>query len=184
MRAFGLIVLFSLLSQAAWGEALTASVIERWLASQQDIKEWGDKHEAAFDEQDDARGLEVSDFIEPLKRAGLYNDMKGLLSGHGFTSPEQWAQATIQIVSAYAKTQMNSTAMAVKPEDLRAQFQQIEDSPHLNAEQKQQMQAMLQSSIDMMERVKQVPDEDVSAIKPYLSQLNEAMRDNEDESIN
>jgi hypothetical protein len=178
MKKIACLVVLVLFGASTYAEPLNASVVERWLGSQADVKAWGEQHEDAFEPRSSASALAVKDFIEPLKQAGLYPEMQGLLRGHGFESPEHWAQATVQIVSAYAKTQMSSEAMAMSPDDMRAKLQQVEDSPHLNDEQKQQMRAMLESTLAMMARIKQVPEADVQAIQPYLGQLEQVMQQN------
>ncbi|ASP38552.1 hypothetical protein CHH28_07630 [Bacterioplanes sanyensis] len=177
MKQLGLCLLLGYWSCISAAGELSAAAIERWLSSQPAVEAWGDEHKDAFSHRSDNSMLEVKDFIEPLQQAGLYGEMKSLLGRHGYDTPEQWAQATVQIVSAYAATQLRASPMESDPDFLRQQLQQLDNHPHMSAEQKQEMKNMMLATINMIERFRQVPDADVAAIQPYLSQLDQLMGD-------
>ncbi|GLQ32802.1 hypothetical protein [Litoribrevibacter albus] len=177
MLRFGGVVLALCLgwSSTLLADNLTGNLVAQWIKSQKAVEVFGDKYESKLEPFD--ANIEKQESLEEafrqgvvaLKKTGLYNEFDGVVDGFGFDSPEQWSQVGAQIMTAYMSLEMNQQAPQMK--QMMAQMQAMMDNDQIPAEQKEMMKNAMRQSKNMYESTKNVPQADIDAIKPYLSQL-------------
>jgi len=153
-------------------EPLNKDIIERWIKSQDEMMSWGKEHE----EQIDFAGTggfptNADEILAPVKDAGLYDELSDLTGKYGFSKPEQWADASVRIISAVGAIQMGES---VNELDIQKQLKEIENSSGLSAGQKQQMKQMMEQSLSAVKQMSSASEADISAVKPYLDQIEAA----------
>ena len=158
-------------SQAA--EPLTNDIIERWISSQKELSAWGDEHNEQLN-FDDNEGFPSSaaEMLAPVKTAGLYSELKGIVSKYGFDNPDKWADASVRIIGAMGAIEIGDSMQGV---DIQAQISEIQNAEGMSPAQKQQMIQMMQQSMGMMEQMASASDADIAAVKPYMNKISKAL---------
>lgn len=154
-------------------EPLTNDIIERWISSQQELSTWGDKHskQLKFDESEGFPSS-AAEMLAPVKSAGLYSELKGIVSKYGFANPEQWADASVRIIGAMGAIEIGDSMEGV---DIQAQISEIQNADGMSPAQKQQMIQMMQQSMGMVQQMASASDADIAAVTPYMDKITTAL---------
>jgi len=94
-----------------------------------------------------------------------------ILRKHGFDSVETWISVAQRVVTAYMSVKMAQEQPGVAEEMRRARAE-IEASPDMTPEQKQQMLAMMEQSMASVRAMSSAPSEDVATVRKLLPELD------------
>lgn len=162
-------------SSSVLADTLTGTLVSQWIKSQPAVEAFGDKHESTlspYDANIEKQGSLSDAFkqgVVALKKTGLYGEFEDVIEGYGFDSPEQWSQVGSQIMMAYMALEMKKQGPQMQ--QMMEQMQAMMNNDQIPAEQKQMMMNAMKQSKNMYESSKDVPQADIDAITPYLSQL-------------
>lgn len=163
---------FVLFAQFSLAADLTEADVKHWTDAMPGLQAWLTQHEDQMPDTmpDGTQGIEemISQGVQDLKSAGLYDEYNSKVKAAGYSSVEDWASATQRVSMAYLALELESQPVSLA--QLEAQLKQIQESD-LPAEQKDMMTQMMSSSIIMMKAVGKVSDADKNAVRPYKDQL-------------
>lgn len=91
----------------------------------------------------------------------------GIVSRHGFSSVESWAQVGDRVLQAYAAVKMGENM----PQDAMAGMTAM--GPEMLAQLPPQVRSQVEASMKMMNAFKEVSDADKAAVAPVVSQLDQ-----------
>lgn len=179
--------LFALATFPAHAETLTDQKIRSFISSLEALEGMEDK----YDQLPDDLGDEDSEFtmeevsrifsssVEKMKGHGMYDDMKGVVQQHGFSSPEQWGETGDRIFNAWSAIEIGQHSGQFNQEMAEA-MKGIENNPNMSEAQKQQMREMMGGAMSAMDNVKNVPEADKQAVRPHMERLRSAISDDGD----
>lgn len=171
---------------------LSADRIERFLDSMVDLKPWGEAH------RDILRGTSISDSfsganmsqgisdekLEKMRRpfslgvaaareAGLGGELEDIVGDHGFDLDE-WGETGDQTMRAYIAIQIEGKG--VSRAKLEKMMAQMDANPRMTDAMKVQMRKSMEGVVRMYETMRDVPNADIEAVRPYQNRMAEVMR--------
>ncbi|MDR9468880.1 hypothetical protein [Marinospirillum sp.] len=173
---FLIFTLLSLLAFSVSAANLSDSEVQRWIDTHPQIQAWLDQHEDLFPEEDeDAMSFNMEQIfaegIEELRKAGLYDEFNSQIQDAGFNNVEHWTEITQNITLAYMALAMEDSPHSRQM--LERQIEEIRTSPNIPEDQREMYEAMMVSSLEMIDMAEQVPDADKETVRPHLPQLEE-----------
>lgn len=167
--------LFSLLAFTASANNLSESDVQRWIETHPQIQTWLDQHEDLFPEEaedDFSFNMEqiFAEGIQQLREAGLYDEFNSQVQNAGFRSVENWTETTQSITLAYMAVAMEDNPHSRQVVEM--QLEEIRTATYIPADQREMYEAMLSSSLEMMDRAEQVSTADKRAVRPHMNQLD------------
>jgi hypothetical protein len=173
-----LTLLFAFAGFPAHAETLTDQKVRSFISSLEAIQGMEDDYE---DLPDDLAGedstVEMEDMsrmfsasIEKMKGHRIYNDLKGRIQQHGFSSPEQWGETGDRIFNAWGALQMGQQSGQMNQGMARA-MEEMENNPNMSEAQKQQMREMMGGAMSAMDHLKNVSEADKRAVRPHMEAL-------------
>lgn len=173
---FLLFLLLSLITFSVGAAQLTEQRVQHWIDTHPHIQGWLDQHEEHFSdeaENDLSFNMEqiFADGIQELRDAGLYEDFKHQVQKAGFDQVDHWINTTQQITLAYMALALENNPHSRQM--IEMQLEEIRTSPHIPEDQREMYEAMMESSLAMMNKAEQVPSADKRAVRPHLRQLDE-----------
>jgi len=169
-------LLFSLLAFGTSAANLSESDVQHWIDTHPQIQSWLDQHEEVLlEEEEDSMNLNMEQMfaegIQQLRDAGLYNDFNRQVQNAGFNNVEHWTETTQNITYAYMALAMEGNPHSRQM--IEMQMEEIRTSPHIPEDQREMYEAMMASSLEMMDKAEQVPDAHKRAVRPHMNQLHE-----------
>ncbi|MCK0537872.1 hypothetical protein [Alcanivorax quisquiliarum] len=157
---------------------LTQAQLDRWIAAATEGREWSDQLPEDDDFLDDAApsGMSLRDHL--IASAKEHPEVMRILRKHGFSSATQWADTTVQVLSAYSAVQAEQygTSQADMHAGLQEALREIENNPHLPAEQKKMLQQSLQQSNQFLGELNNASSPaDQALIRRNLARVDAAM---------
>ncbi|MBE01487.1 hypothetical protein [Marinobacter lutaoensis] len=180
-----LLILLALMPLSARAGELSAERVRGFIASLQALQTAFAEDQALPEDlseppADDGH-LEMPDFsrifsnaIEGLAGSPAYDRAEGIVESHGFADLSDWAGTGDRIYQAWMAIEMEQRAPQVT-RDMAQAMAEIDNSPHLSAEQKAQMRAMMASAQHSVRQAQSAPAEDIAAIRPHLDALRAAL---------
>jgi|AntRauTorckE6833_2_1112554.scaffolds.fasta_scaffold14466_3 hypothetical protein len=173
---FLIFTLFSLLAFSASASNLSDSEVQRWIDTHPQIQAWLDQHDDLFPEEgEDAMTFNMEQIfaegIEELRKAGLYEEFNSQVQDAGFNSVEHWTDTTQNITLAYMALAMEDSPHSRQM--IEQQLEKIRTSPNIPEQQRASYEAMMTSSLEMMDMAEQVPEADKETVRPYQQQLDQ-----------
>lgn len=175
--------LFTLFSLNSHAQGLSDQTISSFIDSLKAAEQLEPEFEDLSDDMDSQNDGTMPDFsrifsdsLKELEGHQAYGQLEDLVQDHGFGSLEEWAAAGDRIFQAWMAIEMEQQDPAARQE-MDAAMAEIENSPHMTAEQKAQMRAMMQSAMGAMESASNAPPADVEAVRPHVEALREAGND-------
>jgi hypothetical protein len=104
----------------------------------------------------------------------FYSDLNDLAKRHGFANMDQWAATGDRVFQAVMALEMDQQPPG-QLEEMQAMLAGLENNPQIDAAQKARMRTMVESSLNMMESVKDVPASDKALVRPYKDRLQAIM---------
>ena len=151
---------------------LTTKQIENFIASYRETKAFGDKYQTKFNDADKEIGP-GKDMIGEMERVlaahGVLGDFTTLIGKYGFSSVQEYFQVAYStfIALVYSRPEMS-------PEHMKAEMEksltQIDSNPNLPAEQKQQIKASIQNSLEVYQK-SSPPEGNAEAVRPFADKL-------------
>ncbi|MDO6443254.1 hypothetical protein [Marinobacter sp. 2_MG-2023] len=180
--------MLSLISFSAHAENLTDKEIRSFITTLEKAQALEPEFEDLDDRQDDEtlQDNEAPDFskifsssIEELKGEEAYDRLEDLVQDHGFNNLDEWAATGDRIYGAWIAIEMAGQNPAIEKE-MESAMAEIENSPHMSAQQKAQMRASMQAALGMTQQASAAPSADIEAVKPHLEALRAIAEDDED----
>ncbi|TYC55364.1 hypothetical protein FMN52_16955 [Marinobacter sp. BW6] len=175
-----LLTLLALFSAGTQAQSLSDQTISSFIDSLKAAERLGSEFEDLGDEMDSPNDGSMPDFssmlsdsLSELEGHQAYGQLEDLVQDHGFSNLEEWASTGDRIIQAWMAIEMEQQNPAARQE-MNAAMAEIENSPHMTAEQKAQMRAMMQSAMGAMETASNAPPADVEAVRPHVEALREA----------
>jgi len=175
-----LFTLFALFSTGTQAQGLSDRVISSFIDSLKAAEQLSSEFDDLSDEMDAPNDGSMPDFssmfsdsLRELEGHQAYGKLEDLVQDHGFGSLEEWAATGDRIFQAWMAIEMEQQNPAARQE-MDAAMAEIENSPHMTAEQRAQMRAMMQSAMGAMESASNAPPADVEAVRPHIEALREA----------
>lgn len=166
---------------AANAQALTGDTVSRFIASMEELQanesfygQFMEAWEASREVQDDPRSLMLSDAVAFMADTEGYATLQASVEKHGFDSPRAWGRAGDRALLALARLDMADSVSEMQERLVRMR-QEVNDNPRFSGEQKQRMQAMIDSTARMLDRMERVPSSDLEAVEPYRSELKRVL---------
>ncbi len=157
-----------LLMQPANAFELTDDRVERFVDSWIDVQSL--EHEFEDIEQPDGELLLESPFSASLEEARgheAYQRLQQIAVDHGFSDVEEWALTGDLIFRAFLGKEVQDEDAAA---EMKQALEEIRQSP-LPEEQKEQMTRHIQEYLDFMERIQDVPAEDIETVRRHQGAL-------------
>ena len=168
LPTISIMVVSIFLAKFAWAQnpaPLTTDLVERFIASMEDMQEINKKYENS--------GILSQDFSNTaviLQNHEAYNEVVTVINNHGFTDINLWATVGGQVMKAYAANKLGKEMPAID-EQMQKATEEIQKS-NMTDTQKQQMMEMLLSSQQMIGTYSNVPEADKAAVLPFLSSID------------
>ncbi|GAA3954022.1 hypothetical protein [Allohahella marinimesophila] len=160
-------------------DKLEESEIKRWISAMPAMQAWGAENRAKLEQHQDKANVmpnSAEAMVKPIKDAGLYDEAEKLVSKHGFDSPEDFSETSLQILSAYASVKMKEE-MGQDVDAMYKQMQEakkeLENSP-MSDQQKQMMSQQFAMAEQAYDAIKSVPEADRKAIQPFMAEIDAA----------
>lgn len=173
---------FLLVAGHAQAQALTGDTVSRFIASMEELQanesfsgQFMQAWEASRERQDDPRSLMLSDAVVFMEGRGGYAILRSIAAKHGFESPQAWGQAGDRALLALARADMADHLPEMQSRLARMR-QEMNDSSRFSAEQKQRIQAMIDRTDGMLDRLERVPSSDLEAVGSYRSELKRVLQ--------
>jgi len=173
LLAVVLALMLSLVSFSAHAEKLTDNKIRSFITT----LEKAQAMEPEFEELNDSEDKDTLDFsrifsssVEELKGEDVYDRLEDLVQDHGFKNLDDWAATGDRIYSAWIATEMADQSPSMRKE-MESAMAEIENSPHMNAQQKAQMRASMEAALGFTQQASKAPAADIEAVKPHLKAL-------------
>jgi hypothetical protein len=157
--------------------ALDANVIDRWLESMIELKDWGEQspddvlEDMDDDDMDDSGTFDFERMLENV--AGEHPQVRQIVRRHGF-SAEEWASTGSRIFSAYLSLAMAEVSGEMQ-QDMAEALREIEQNPDLSPEQKQAMRQQMEQMARgqfMGGITDDVPEADLRAVRSRKAELD------------
>ncbi|WP_417512698.1 hypothetical protein [Marinobacter sp.] len=180
--------MLSLLSFNAYAEKLTDNKIRSFITTLEKAQAMEPEFEELDDREDDEtfQGNEAPDFsrifsssIEELKGEEAYDRLEDLVQENGFKNLNEWAATGDRIYGAWIAIEMTDQSPELRKE-MESAMAEIENSPHMSAQQKAQMRASMEAALGMTKQASAAPSADIEAVKPHLEALRAIAEDDED----
>ncbi len=173
--------LFALATFPAHADTLTDQKVRSFISSLEALQGMEDQYEDLPDdlaeEESDFEMEEISRIfsssVEKMKGHDIYNDLKGVVQQHGFSSPEQWGETGDRIFNAWSALEMGQQSGQMNQEMAKA-LEEMENNPNMGEAQKQQMREIMGGAMSAMDHVKNVPEADKRAVRPHMEALRAA----------
>ncbi len=178
-----LALLMSLLAFTAQADNLSDKTIRAFIASMQDAQALQDKYEGTdqwpdetADDTDSIPDMSriFSDGIEDMKTYPVYKEFEKIIKKHGFSSTEQWASVGDRVFHAMMAIEMKAENPAMGQEMAEA-MAELDNNPHMTAEQKEQMKAMMSGAMGVIQSASNAPAADINAVRPHMDTLRTFM---------
>ena len=175
-RLIGAILAVWTLTAAAAASAapLSADQIERFIASLDDLKTFGERLETegktagSFSDFAPAPGEAFAPYsrgIAHLKSVGEYGALNAIVRRHGFRDGEVWAGVGDRVMAAYM-----ANMMAAENPDMAEMAAAM--TPEMMAQMPPSMREQMAAALSVMETVRNAPPEDRAAVAPFMDKLD------------
>ncbi|SFR49446.1 hypothetical protein SAMN04488073_2293 [Marinobacter gudaonensis] len=114
----------------------------------------------------------VSESIAQMRGHEAYDRLEDVVQDHGFDNLEEWGSTGDRVFQAWMAIEMAEQNPAARRE-MEAAIAEMESSPHMTAEQKAQMRAMMEGAMGAMESASDAPEADIEAVRPHLKALRQ-----------
>lgn len=184
-------------SVAAQAADLSPDEIKRWAESTGSVQKWAEKHAPAVKnqmnatrpphaggmtlpppmtpEQMEALATPISNMVKGVRAAGMGGEFSTIIAGHGFSNADRWGTLGDRVMKAYMTLELSEHGDPKA--EMAETMAELQNNPHMSDAQKQQMMAMMQGSMMMMDLMANAPPEDVEAVRPHKSLLRNAFSD-------
>lgn len=94
-----------------------------------------------------------------------YKEFEGLVAKYGFSSASEWSAVADSVMSAFL----------VQDPKMQVAFQQIEQQmpPEILSKMPEQTRKQMEAGMAMVKTLKQVPQDNITAVKPFAPQIKE-----------
>ncbi|AJD47310.1 hypothetical protein S7S_04440 [Isoalcanivorax pacificus W11-5] len=154
---------------------LTQDTLDRWMAAAKEGQEWSDAHPEA-DKMGGFNPQEGGSMREQMIQAvEEHPEASRILRRHGFSSSEQWADTTIKIMNAYSALAFDASGTDAQSmqSGLADALAELENNPHIPAEQKQMLRQQLAQSQALMGEIgNKAPEADKALVKRNKARLD------------
>jgi hypothetical protein len=171
--ALVLAFILPLLSFSAYAQELTDNKIQSFITTLEEAAAM----EPEFEELNNSQDKETPDFsrifsssIEDLKGQDLYVRLESMVQSHGFKNLKEWATTGDRIYSAWIAVEMEDQSPAIRGE-MESALAEIENNPDMNAQQKAQMRAAMETALGFTQQASAASSADIEAVKPHLKAL-------------
>lgn len=179
LPALGLLLLLLMTAGQVNAAALTDSQVRDFIASLPAFQQLADEKAMPVDQLEEEQT--EFDFTSPISSAlqGMqggpeYAEFNSLVKQHGFSSLEQWGGVGDKVFRAFMALELAQETSGMEGEMAQA-LREIEQNPHLSAEQRAQMKQMMTGSMQMMQAIHEAPAADIDAVRPHLPQLRQVI---------
>lgn len=182
MRALRVFILAAvlLLPVQAMAGGLSGDQVQRFVASMKEVNVLGEEMEKAGKNEvlrKKMQPMEGEKFAPYTKSSGLlktefpddYKKLGTVVSGHGFSSVEDWAGTADSVMHAYMANKMGEPKKQL--EAAKAQM-----TPEMMAAMPPEAQAQMKQGMQMMEALSQVSQSDRDAVAQYTGQIDEMIK--------
>jgi hypothetical protein len=114
----------------------------------------------------------VSESVEQMKGHEAYDRLEDVVQDHGFDNLEEWGSTGDRVFQAWMAIEMAEQNPTARRE-MEAAMAEMENSPHMTAEQKAQMRAMMEGAMGAMQSASNAPEADIEAVRPHLEALRQ-----------
>ena len=180
--AAGLLLLLSGIPAIAAAEgALTGSQIEKFLSTWAPLQALGEKYSLEF-ENSPPPAMNGEEGFNPFMSSlamiqghKAYGEFQTILSKAGFASSEEWAMTANRIMRAYMAATIDTSEFSQSREEINQAIKDVQNNPHISNTQKQAIINNLKSSLSMMTSMKNISQDDLDAVKPYLGKIEQTL---------
>ncbi|MFC7048877.1 hypothetical protein [Emcibacter nanhaiensis] len=179
------VALFFLLSGlpflATAGSSLSGNQIEKFLSTWAPLQELGSKYSLDFESSAPPQSGGESGFnpfmssVAMIQGHKAYGEFQDILAKAGFSSPEEWALTANRVMQAYMAATIDSSEFSQSREEIDQAIKDVQSNPHISDAQKQAIIANLQTSLSMMTSMKNISQDDLDAVKPYLGKIEQTL---------
>lgn len=174
-----LLFLLPLLSAHSQAETLTGQRVAAFIDSVQAAERLAPEFEELERQMDSQSDDTMPDFsrivsqsVEQMKGHETYDRLEDVVQNHGFDTLEDWGATGDRVFQAWMAIEMEEQSPAARRE-MDAAMAEMENSPHMTAEQKAQMRAMMESAMGAMQSASNAPAADMEAVRPHLQALRQ-----------
>lgn len=182
-------VLLSVAATQAQARPLTNDDVEAFLATFKEMQTvLGDEEHSGVEDQIEADGGDMtmdftslySGFVEEIrKHPPTTEKMTSMVQNHGFKNLDAWADVGDRVYSAYLAINMDGQPSMTQDEV--DQYMASMDSAQIPEAEKSRMRNMMESAVESNKALRNVPEEDIEAVRPYAEQITELQMPEDDE---
>jgi hypothetical protein len=155
-------------------QPLDRGTINRWADSMLEIQRWSENQPDMDDGFDDSDPFNFESSLALAARQ--HGEIRRIIGRHGFSSGDQWAAVGSRIMNAYSAMHMDEESPEFQREMQQA-IREIDQNPHLSAEQKEMMRNQMQMAMGMMTQMADAPAADVAAVRANRAKLDQVFDD-------
>ena len=186
-RSLGAVLLTLLLSFPAHGFSLTDAQVKNFINSFAEMQEMLDEsYDEADDPWDDEEDKDfspstmISDFMTEIRGHERYGNVERLIRQHGFSGVDEWSGVGDRVMRAAFALEMGEHAPEMD-EEIAEFIRNLEDNPHIDEAQKQEIIKEMQAATASMEELAAAPEEDKDAVRPHMETLRQTWGYTDDE---
>ncbi|WP_417319876.1 hypothetical protein [Emcibacter sp.] len=160
---------------------LTGPRIENFLDTWSPLQQLGEKYSLDFQNSPPPEVNQENGFnpflssLNILKGHQAYGEFMSILKGAGFSSPEEWATTANRVMRAYMASSFDAGEHSMSSIEIKDAIKQVQENPHISDVQKQAIINNLKNSVAAVNSMKNVSQDDLNAVKPYLGKIEETI---------
>lgn len=155
--------------------ALDEDTVNRWADSMEALQEWAEREDIDNEPVTEIEDPMEADFERMLaESAREHSEAEQIIRDAGFSSTEEWASIGDRIFNAWIAEEMAADADDMEA-GMSEALREIEENPHMSAEQKQMMRQQLEQVQGMQAEIADAPEADRRAVRQARPRLERVL---------
>ncbi|MCX2794040.1 hypothetical protein OQJ62_03780 [Microbulbifer thermotolerans] len=108
---------------------------------------------------------------EMRKHPPTFQKVEAIVKRHGFNDLEEWADIGDRVDLAYWAISLEGQSFGIDPAAMESYMKSLGEIGGMPAANMESLRGIMESSLKMNEAIRNVPKEDIEAVRPYVDQI-------------
>lgn len=170
-----------LMATATYAQGLTGETVSRFIESMEELQanevfssDFMAAWEASRQAESAPTSLMLSEAVMFLQDRDGYATLETVVENHGFRSPETWGAIGDRALLALTRLDLADNIAGLQQKLVKMR-EDVNNNDRFSGEQKERMLGMIDNTEQMLDRVGDVPSEDLDAVRPHQSELKQVL---------